>query len=334
MIRSAIIGLGDISFVHLDAILSDPENQLAAACDLNEELRSRVPEGTPFFTDYREMVLKIRPDVVHVCLPHYLHYPVTKDLVEMGVDVFCEKPVALNIAQAEQFAALEEAHPERKICICLQNRMNETTEALKAIIDSGEYGAVTGVRGIVPWYRNPEYYSLKPWRGTWEYAGGGTMINQSLHTLDLMYYLGGPVKKLHALVGQLNDYGIEVEGDVVARLEYANGAKGLFFATNNNYANESVQIRVKLEKAVFHIEDSTLTRIDPDGSREVIAKAPVLEGIKFYYGASHSRMVQRFRRAVESRSDDYIHVRDAVMVIRLMETIFRSAKEDALLDVL
>ena len=185
MIRSAIIGLGDISFVHLDAILSDPENQLAAACDLNEELRSRVPEGTPFFTDYREMVLKIRPDVVHVCLPHYLHYPVTKDLVEMGVDVFCEKPVALNIAQAEQFAALEEAHPERKICICLQNRMNETTEALKAIIDSGEYGAVTGVRGIVPWYRNPEYYSLKPWRGTWEYAGGGTMINQSLHTLDL-----------------------------------------------------------------------------------------------------------------------------------------------------
>ena len=80
------------------------------------------------------------------------------------------------------------------------------------------------------------------------------------------------------MVGQLNDYGIEVEGDVVARMEYANGARGLFFATNDNWTNESVQIRVALEKAVFHIEDSTLYRIYPDASREVVVKAPVLEG--------------------------------------------------------
>lgn len=334
MIKAAIIGLGDISFVHLDAIQSNPEIQLVAACDLKEELKSRVPEGVPFFTDYHEMVLKVRPDVVHVCLPHYLHYPVTKELVEMGVNVFCEKPVALNIEEAEAFAALEKAHPEVKIGICLQNRMNETTEELLRIIQSGEYGKVTGIRGFVPWYRAPEYYSVKPWRGTWKYAGGGSMINQSLHTLDLMYYLGGPVSKLHALVGQLNDYGIEVEGDVVARMEFQNGAHGLFFATNNNYTNESVQIRVAMEKATFHIEDSTLYKIGPGSSREVICKAPVLEGIKFYYGASHSRLIDRFRRAVESGSDDYIHVADAVMVIRLMQTIFQSAKEDKLIDVL
>ena len=137
MIRAAIIGLGDISFVHLDGILSNPEIQLVGACDLKEELKSRVPEGTPFYTDYKQMVLEVKPDVVHNCLPHYLHYPVTKELVEMGINVFCEKPVALNVAQAEEFAALEAAHPEVKIGICLQNRMNETTEALKAIIDSG-----------------------------------------------------------------------------------------------------------------------------------------------------------------------------------------------------
>lgn len=333
MMKAAIIGLGDISFVHLDGILSNPEIKLAAACDLNEELKSRVPEGTPFYTDYHTMVQEVKPDVVHVCLPHYLHYPVTKELVEMGCNVFCEKPVALNVEEAEAFAALEAAHPEVKIGICLQNRMNETTEELKRIIDSGEYGKVVGIRGFVPWFRPEIYYSVKPWRGTWKYAGGGSMINQSLHTLDLLYFLGGDIKKIHALVGQLNDYGIEVEGDVVARLEYANGAKGLFFATNNNWTNESVQIRVALEKGVFHIEDNTLYRINKDSSREVITKAPVLEGIKFYYGASHSRMIERFRKAVESGSDDYIHVKDAVMVIRLMDTIFRSSKEDKLLEV-
>lgn len=334
MIRAAIIGLGDISFVHLDGILSNPEIRLVGACDLKEDLKSRVPEGTPFYTDYKQMVQEVKPDVVHNCLPHYLHYPVTKELVEMGINVFCEKPVALNVAQAEEFAALEAAHPEVKIGICLQNRMNETTEALKAIIDSGEYGKVTGIRGFVPWYRAPEYYSVKPWRGTWQYAGGGSMINQSLHTLDLMYFLGGDIRKIHALVGQLNDYGIEVEGDVVARMEYANGARGLFFATNNNWTNESVQIRVALEKGVFHIEDNTLYKINKDSSREVICKAPVLEGIKFYYGASHTRMIERFRKAVESGSDDYIHVKDAVMVIRLMETIFQSSKQDKLIDVI
>lgn len=334
MIRAAIIGLGDISFVHLDGILSNPEIQLVGACDLKEELKSRVPEGTPFYTDYKQMVQEVKPDVVHNCLPHYLHYPVTRELVEMGINVFCEKPVALNVAQAEEFAALEAAHPEVKIGICLQNRMNETTEALKAIIDSGEYGKVTGIRGFVPWYRAPEYYSVKPWRSTWQYAGGGSMINQSLHTLDLMYFLGGDIRRIHALVGQTNDYGIEVEGDVVARMEYANGARGLFFATNNNWTNESVQIRVALEKGVFHIEDNTLYKINKDSSREVICKAPVLEGIKFYYGASHTRMIERFRKAVESGSDDYIHVKDAVMVIRLMETIFQSGREDKLIDVI
>lgn len=335
MIKAAIIGLGDISFVHLDAIADNPEITLVGACDLKEELKGRVPEGTPFFTDYHEMVRQTKPDVVHVCLPHYLHYPVTKELVEMGVNVFCEKPVALNIAQAEAFAALEEAHPEVKIGICLQNRMNETTEELKKIIDSGEYGKVTGIRGFVPWYRAPEYYGVKPWRGTWKYAGGGSMINQSLHTLDLMYFLAGDVTKIHAMVGQLNDYeNVEVEGDVVARMEFACGAKGLFFATNNNWTNESVQIRVALEKGVFHIEDSTLYKVNPDASREVLCKAPVLEGIKFYYGASHSRMVERFRKAVESGSDDYIHVKDAVMVIRLMDTIFTSARTDKPIPVL
>ena len=252
----------------------------------------------------------------------------------MGVNVFCEKPVALNIAQAKEFAALEAKHPEVKIGICLQNRMNETTEELKRIIDSGEYGKVTGIRGFVPWYRNPEYYSQKPWRGTWAEAGGGSMINQSLHTLDLMYYLAGDVSRLHAVVGQLNDYGVEVEGDVVARMEFANGARGLFFATNNNWTNESVQIRVAMEKGVFHIEDNTLYRIGPDASREVLCKAPRLEGVKFYYGASHTRMVERFRKAVETGGDDYIHVRDAVMVIRLMETIFQSSKENRLMEVL
>ncbi len=334
MMRAAIVGLGAISPVHLDAIAGNPGMELAAACDINAALSANVPAGAAFYTDYRQMCREVQPDVVHICLPHYLHYPVAKELVEMGFSIFCEKPVALNIREAEQFAALEAAHPEVKIGICLQNRMNETTQVLKTLIDSGEYGKVLGIRGFVPWYRDKDYYDAQPWRGIRKYSGGGSMINQSLHTLDLMYYLGGDIARIHALVGQTSDFGVEVEGDVIARMEYASGARGLFFATNNNYANESVQIRVAMEKGTFHIEDNTLCRIEPDASRVVIARAAKMPGLKFYYGASHARLIARFYQAVRDNTDDYIHVSDAVMVIRLMETIFASAKEDKLLEVL
>ena len=333
MIRAAIIGLGDISFVHLDGILGNPEIQLVAACDLNEELKSRVPEGTPFYTDYKQMVAEQKPDVVHNCLPHYLHFPVTRDLVEMGCNVFCEKPIALTAAQATEFEAFEAAHPEVKIGVCLQNRMNETTEELKKIIDSGEYGNIVGIRGFVPWRRPAEYYTVKPWRGTWQYAGGGSMINQSLHTLDLLYFLGGDIAKLHAVVGQTNEYDIEVEGDIVARLEFANGANGMFFATNNNWTNESVQIRVAMENGIFHIEDNTLWKIEKDGSRTVICKSPRLEGIKFYYGTSHTRLIARFYEAVKNNTDDYIHISEGAMIVKLMDSIFRSANTGRLVEV-
>ena len=107
----------------------------------------------------------------------------------------------------------------------------------------------------------------------------------------------------------------------------------MFFATNNNWTNESVQIRVAMEKGTFHIEDNTLYKVNPDSSREVIVKAPRLEGVKFYYGASHTRLVARFYKAVAENSDDYIHISEGAMVVRLMDSIFRSANTSALVEV-
>ena len=334
MMKAALVGFGTISIVHIDAIASNPGMELVAICDINEELAAKVPAGVKFYTDYKKMCEEVKPDVVHNLLPHYLHYPVTKELVEMGFNVFCEKPIALNTKEAEQFCALEKAHPEVKIGVCLQNRMNETTEALKQIIESGEYGKIVGIRGFVPWRRDKGYYDAQPWRGKWKYAGGGSMINQSLHTLDLLYFLGGDIKKLHAVVGQTNEYPeVEVEGDIIARLEFANGANGLFFATNNNWANESVQIRVAMEKGTFHIEDNTLSKIEADGSRTVICRAPKLEGIKFYYGASHTRLIARFYNAVKDNTDDYIHISEGAMIVKLMDSIFRSSNTGRLVEV-
>lgn len=321
MKKAAVIGLGDISPIHLAAIAGNPDIELCAVCDIDPEAGQRAPEGVPFYTDYEEMLREAKPDCVHVCLPHYLHYPVSKYFAEHGVNVFCEKPVALNTAQAKEFAALETAHPEVHIGICLQNRLNESVEMLKSIIESGEYGRVLGTKGIVPWARPKQYYDCKPWRGKWETAGGGCMINQSVHTLDLLYFLGGPVKSLRASVSQLLDYGIEVEDTVAAQLTYADGGKGLFMATNANYKNESVQIGVQLEKADFAIIENVLYRVAQDGSREELCEDARLPGTKFYYGDSHAKLIGKFYKALEDGTDDYIHVRDAEMSIRLIDAV-------------
>ncbi len=326
MKKAAIIGFGTIAPVHLAAIQANPDIELCAVCDTNEAVKASIPAGVPFYTDYKALCQAEHPDCVHICLPHYLHYPVSKYFAEQGVHVFCEKPVALTPAQAEEFAALEAAHPEVKIGICLQNRLNSTTEMLKALLDSGEYGKVVGCRGFVPWQRTLSYYNEQPWRGQMEFAGGGCMINQSVHTLDLLYYLCGDITRLHGVTSQIQNYGTEVEDNVTARLEFASGAKGLFFATNANYTNESVQIRVATEKAVFHIEDDALFRVNPDGSRDKLCENEKMPGAKFYFGASHSKLVAKFYKALETGGDDYIHVRDAVMSIRLIDAICTSSK--------
>lgn len=323
MKRAAIIGFGVIGPIHLAAIRANPNITLCAICDIDPAAQARIPADVPFYTDYRALCQVEKPDCVHICLPHWLHYPVSKYFIEHGVSVFCEKPVGLTSAQAEEFAALEAAHPEVKACICLQNRLNETTELLKALLDSGDYGKIIGCRGFVPWYRNKSYYEAAPWRGNWDTAGGGCMINQSVHTLDLLYFLCGPIARIQAQTAQILDYGIEVEDTVTARLEFEGGFNGLFFATNANYANESVQIKVVTEKAAFLIEDDRLYRITAAG-REILCENAKMPGEKFYFGASHGKLIQKFYQALEDNTEDYVHVRDAVMSIRLIDAIQKS----------
>jgi UDP-N-acetyl-2-amino-2-deoxyglucuronate dehydrogenase len=326
MKKAAVIGLGTVSAVHLSAISENPEIELVGVCDIQPAKRKQAPEGVPFFTDYKEMIQKTKPDVVHLCLPHYLHFPVAREAAEMGVNIFCEKPVALSSAEATCFSDLEKNHPDLHMGICLQNRKNASVQMLKKIIYGNSYGRVTGLRGVVTWFRPREYYEESPWRGKWKTAGGGCLINQAIHTLDLLYYLGGEINKVKAFTSQLLDYGIEVEDTAAARLKYSSGASGLFFATIANYKNEAVQISVQLEQAEFQILENTLYRIYEDGTREKLVQDEKLPGSKFYYGAGHRTIINQFYKALEEESQDYVHICDAWMSIHLIDAIQESGR--------
>ena len=245
-LRVGVIGLGDVSMIHLHSIKSSEKAELVAVCDI-DETKSSLIENVNFYTDYIEMIQKEQLDCVHICLPHYLHYPVTKDVANLGVNVLLEKPLCLDTEEAEKFIELSDS-TDTNICICLQNRYNNTVENLKEIINSDVYGKVIGIKGLVTWNRPKEYYTVKPWRGKMDLAGGGVMINQAVHTLDLMQLLGGKIESIKGNVDNFLDYDIEVEDTANAIINFENGAKGVFFATIANATNSSVEIEVVLEK--------------------------------------------------------------------------------------
>ncbi len=324
MKRVAVIGLGEIAKVHVPILMQMPEVELCAVCDLREE-RGKLASGVPFYTDYHQMLAEQKPDCVHLCLPHWLHYPVAKDVVEAGINVFCEKPLALNAGQAREFAKLEQDHPEVKIGLCLQNRYNETTEELLRIIQSGEEGAVTSVRASVVWARSKSYYDAEPWRGKMETAGGGVMINQSIHTLDLMEYLGGEIATIRGNICQLLDYGwVEVEDTASAHILYKNGAVGTFFATVSHAVNTNVEIAVELEKSSYLIQDNKLYKIN-DGEKVQLAEDARLPGAKFYYGASHAKLIRIFYEDLEKGGRRYPCAADGVMSMRMIDAIRASS---------
>ncbi|MGY3717559.1 Gfo/Idh/MocA family protein [Sutcliffiella cohnii] len=325
MLKIAVIGLGDISQIHIPAIQANPNVQLVAVCDI-DETKNVYDSSIQFYTDYESMLKNESLDCVHICLPHYLHYPVTKTCVEHGVNVFLEKPLGLNEQEGLELVKLEEANPNVKICVCFQNRFNETFEMLYDAVQTEKYGKVLGVKGLVTWYRPKSYYETKPWRGQMDLAGGGVMINQALHTVDLMQLLGGEIESIKGSIDQLLDYNIEVEDTATARIQFRNGATGLFFATNSNYGNSSVELQVIFEHGKLTIKDSILTRVDDEGKKERLIEDSRLPGTKFYYGASHMKLIHHFYKCIANDTNDYIHAKDALPSLTIIDAIRKSSE--------
>src|SRR5699024_1492755 len=325
MLNIAVIGLGDISRIHLPIIDDHKNANLVAVCDTDDSLKGQIKD-IPFYTDYLDMLDNVPIDCVHICLPHHLHYIVTKACVERGIHVLLEKPLANNVDEGSKIVQLEAGNQDVKICISFQNRFNSSFQNLKKMIDSGLYGEVKGIKGLVAWHRPKEYYDIKPWRGKMDYAGGGVMINQSIHTLDFIQLIGGDILTVRGSVDQLNYHGYEVEDTAVAHIQFQNGATGLYFATNTNAVNSSVEFEVITAKGTFTIKDNILSYTSVDGDKEKLAEDYKLPGKKFYYGASHVKLVDSFYSAIINNTNHYIGAKEAQKSMELIEVIRKSSE--------
>lgn len=325
MLKVAIIGLGAVSSVHYQGIKESQNGQLVAVCDTDESLRHTYEE-VPFYTDVEEMLVKEEIDVVHVCLPHYLHYPITKICVEHGVHVLQEKPLSLNYKEGLLTAELAKTYPS-KISVCFQNRYNATFKTLMSALEEDKHGAIKAIKGLVAWHRPDQYYIEKPWRGKWETAGGGTIINQAIHTLDLMQIIGGELVDCKASLSNVTDYEVEVEDTAVANFTFDNDVTGFYMSTNAYAMNSSVELEVIAENVTYTIKNNQLFEMDLDGNLTVLAKDEQTVGTKSYYGPSHATLIQNFYDAIENDSDDYVTVEDALPSMLMIDAMKKSSIE-------
>ncbi|HEV8174843.1 MAG TPA: Gfo/Idh/MocA family oxidoreductase [Actinoplanes sp.] len=324
MTTAAVIGCGDVSIVHLEAIGSLAGIDLVGVCD-TEPARATVAAaryGVPGFTDHRELIDTVRPDVVHVCTPHNQHAEVAIDCLDAGVHVLVEKPVAHTLAEADRLIAAAWEYPQVKIGVCLQNRYNVPVQAARTLLASGDLGAVRGGSATVLWHRDPAYYRARPWRGHARDSGGGVLINQAIHTLDLMEWLLGDVTRVRGHAGRYVLDGVaDVEDTAHVLLDHAGGARSVVFATVTNVSDSPVTMEIVTERAVLFIRGD-LTVSYADGRTEVIAERRASSGGRAYWGVSHELLIADFYRALRDPDPFWIGPAEAAKSLRVVKQAY------------
>ena len=323
MRRAAVIGCGDISIVHFEAIGALGEATLVAVCDLDPALAKAAGDrwGVPAYTDHRALLELEQVDVVHVCTPHDQHAQVAIDCHGAGVAVLTEKPLAATVAEAERVVAAAAKNPQVKIGVCFQNRYNATVEAIRDLVDR-DVGRPVGGHATVMWHRTPAYYAARPWRGRMSSSGGGVLINQAIHTLDLLQWLLGDVVAVDARVsgGRIGP-GIDVEDTATLFLDHATGASSIFVASNTNVVDSPVTLEIDTERASFFVRDD-LTIRHADGRIEKVAERRVETAGRGYWGVSHQRLIADFYARLDDPEPFWISPREATKSLRIIAAAY------------
>lgn len=288
--KIAVIGCGAISPLHVKGI-TEAGLQVAALCDIDltaaTALKQRYGLSCSLYTDYKEMYMQEKPDSVHICTPHYLHCEMIEFFLKHDVNVMCEKPIAISIQELERIKTAVSAS-SAKLGVCLQNRYLESTVAAKELLK----GAKTkSIFALVPWQRSKEYYASGGWRGKKRTEGGGLLINQAIHTLDLLLFMYGDVKNLQASVNNRSLQGvIDVEDTAEGLIEFESGEKAVFFASNALGVNYPVEIRIMTDKNDIRLQAEKLF---VDGKETVSGAYHNTPG-KHYWGNGHCLLISDF----------------------------------------
>lgn len=320
----ALVGCGTIAPNHLGALAKLPNVKIVALCDINREKaeKRKLEYGLDanIYDDFVSMLNSEKLDSVHIATPHYLHAPMAIEALGRNINVFLEKPLCINEQQIQEILDAEKAS-SASVCVCFQNRFNPSTMLAEKL--AAEDGGVKSAFGSVFWYRNEDYYLKSGWRGKYATEGGGVMINQAIHTIDLLcYYLGRPDSVTATTANHHLKDKIEVEDACEGVITFTNGKKGNFYATTSFDGKDATILYLVTEKGrKIQIQYASVyvngVRVeDPSLVSDYVGKE--------CYGNGHTYLIAKYYDALASGKEMPVTASDAQYALRILLAAYKS----------
>ncbi len=335
--KFGIIGGGVIGEFHAEAIKDIPNADLAYIYGRDIEKTARLAEKyeCKACQDYRQMLEDGSVDIVTIATPSGLHYQPVLDAAAAGKHVICEKPLEINLERIDEMIAAHDKAGTYLGCI-FQNRFTEAMAPLKKAIDDGRFGTITFAGVFVPWWRKEEYYE-NSWHGSWELDGGGALMNQSIHMIDMLCDLLGPVESVQAYCDMLGHRDMETEDTSVASLRFQNKALGLIYGSTASYPGQFKRFEITGTKGtVIYLEDSIALwqfAEEEPGDQVIVEKygrdksvgggAADPSDISFKY---HKANIEAFIGAIATGQPFELDGKEGRKAVELVLAIYKSAK--------
>ena len=331
--KVGIVGCGRIFPMHACSIQSIPQCKLTAVCDIKpQRAEMRAEEfSCRAYTDYREMIENEQLDVLHICTPHYLHPVMAIYALEHGVCVMTEKP--MSIAYADTVAMVEAARRSGKILgVIFQNRYNPGSVLAKQAMESGRLGKVLGAKLNVTWMRTDDYYARSDWKGTWNKEGGGVLIDQAIHTVDLLcWIMNESVDFVDVSIANRMHHVIEVEDVAEGVIVFRNGVLASFYTINYYSRDSEVELEFHCERGSIRITADRAQIVYDDGRTETADQIPGEHfdygEAKSYWGVSHKKQIQEFYKSLLKGENPEIDGKEAMKTMKLICALYKSGKE-------
>ncbi len=254
-VKIGMIGVGSMGSSHARTLETLPNAVITAVCDINPQALEQFNDRPAIarFTDAETFFRKADIDAVIIATPHFFHHLLAVQALEHGKHVLVEKPIAVHKALAETMLKAAAEHPELKFAAMFNQRTIPAHRKLKQLLEQGELGAIRRINWtITDWFRTQNYYDSSDWRASWRGEGGGVLLNQCPHQLDLLQWFFGMPEKIRATAyfGKYHD--IEVEDEVTAILEYPDGMTGVFIASTGEVPGSNrLEVAADRGKLVF-----------------------------------------------------------------------------------
>ena len=344
ILRVAIVGCGIIGIHHARVIARHPDLTLVALVDsvtktvialadlVENELSAPRPAD---FASLREAFVATSIDLVVICTPSGLHVAHAEEALAAGADVVIEKPLDVSLPRARRLAELAEEAEKcgQVVSVISQHRFDPASVAVAAAAHGGGFGRLTSAVASVAWWRSQEYYDSGQWRGTWELDGGGAVMNQGVHTVDLLVWILGRPVEIFAQTALLAHERMEVEDVAVATIRFESGALAVLHATTAAAPGLSVRLQVHGSTGSAVIDDDQLEYFHSESGPEGNQASSVLDADQLRDGqrrddefvTAHLRQYIDVVEAIQTGRAPGVRVQDALLSLAVVRAIYISA---------